>query len=207
MCRQHLSCRFHDRAGRKCASFVGRPAISRHPMIIQWFRRRIRDFDEDRRNSCTKNQILEKPQGPNNSDREKGPKNGFSGDFWVAGIPWSPATMGWATMGLATMGLATLGLATMAQGRRATMGLGPICRPSSGRRIFAVFRPFSLLFSSVFFLESPLFSRLDFPGKNLMRSCANQIPKFPLFWKNRTLCREELPIFCQASKLGQTMSE
>ena len=60
MVRQHLSSRVQDRSGRKCAFLVGRLAVLECPMMIEWFRHRIRDVDEDRRISCLKNQILRK---------------------------------------------------------------------------------------------------------------------------------------------------
>ena len=125
MGRQHLSSRFLDRSGRKCAFLVGQLAVSECPMMIKWFRWRIRDVDEDRRISCLKNQILRKSQGPNIAKREKNRKNGRFGG--------NPATRISRVAG--------------------DLGLWSIFRPPSGRRFLVVSRAFSLLFSPVFFFD------------------------------------------------------
>ena len=89
----------------------------------------------------------------------------------------------------------------------ATMGLGPIFWPPSGRRIFAVFRSFLMLFLPVFFLSFPLIYWPVFLGEIPSKSHANRSTKFPTFLESRRLCCAVLPIFCQVLKLGQTMSE
>ncbi len=116
--------------------FLDRPvddfeASDDDPMI----RRLILDVDEDRRISCSKNQILEKSQGPINSKREKDPKNGPLGE--------KPAT--WCSMVAGDHGFLPHG------------------RPPSSRFFYLVFRRFSLLFSSVFFLTFFLKYLAEFP--------------------------------------------
>ena len=168
MGRQHLFSQFLDRSSRKRAFLVGRLAVSECPMMIKWFRWRIRDVDEDRRISWLKNQILRKSQGSNIAKREKERKNStFGGNLAtqisrVAGDhgPRSPATL----------------------------DFGPL----SGRLPVAVSRSFLGLFRFCFLMYFSLkflcIYWLDSSEENPSKGCENQSTKSPIFWKSRRLC-------------------
>ena len=130
---------------------------------------------------------------------KKTQKMGFPAIFWSPEFHGRRRPWAWRPWSMVA--------ATMGQGRRATMGLGPILGPSSGRRIFAVSWSFLMIFLPVFFLTFPLIYWPVFAEENLPRSHANWSAKFPIFLESQRLCRRELPISCQALKLGQTMSE